>query len=177
VNHYNKKEVEVKFENLNDYSVISEEPYGKIINLGEHEGISIFSLTCPNVSVEPIKEKTGELANYIKLLYDTMKESFLDYSENMILYYLYKRTGINQLFSTKDLYELIKKEAVIENLNKEDKDKGMDLLEIPIIDEENLIAIHSEKDRTEFEVIKAKINKGESVLVEEKMYIRSLVGI
>lgn len=184
------KEAEFKVEDLSDCTV-SENCYGKILNLGEHEEIPIVSLTCPDVSVAPIKEsdKAPEVSSCIKLLYDRLKESFSFYSEQMILYYLYKRPGINGVFSTKELYEFINGTVKLENEVKKNEgtkttpedDKGIDLLDLPTFDEESMTATCSDRDKKMFEAAREKIVKGQSSLLESEsealVHTKNLVGI
>eukprot|EP00826_Nyctotherus_ovalis_P062805 TRINITY_DN914_c0_g1_i1.p1 TRINITY_DN914_c0_g1~~TRINITY_DN914_c0_g1_i1.p1 ORF type:complete len:111 (+),score=23.02 TRINITY_DN914_c0_g1_i1:778-1110(+) len=107
----------------------------------------------------------------------------------MVLYYLYKRPGINGVFSTKELYEFINgavksgSEIMEENTNKliPEERKGIDLLELPIFDEESMTATCSDKDKKTFEAAKEKIAKGQSSLLEFEsealVHTKNLVGI
>ena len=112
VNYYNKTEIKnIQFEELktiNSSYKISDQVYGRIVKLGQLDGIDIFSLTCPDLNINLFDkiEKTSHLLDYLKLLYNGLKQSFPSYSEHIILYYLYKRPGINGIFNTKHFIEL-----------------------------------------------------------------------
>ena len=155
--HYNNQEVEIKFEEVNEFYTISEEIYGKVIKLGEHDGINIFSLTCPDVTVMPIKEtdKIASLKDYLRNLYTGLKEAFPVYSEHMILYYLYKRSGINSVFSVKELQEAINQ--VKEDIVKEEIIK--EIVKEEIVKEEVKEEIKEEivKEEVKEEIVKEEI--------------------
>ncbi len=108
-NYYSNKKVvtEVEFEKLKsvgDSYTVSDGPYGRVMKLGELDGIIILSLTCPDLDLSPAEEPAP--LDYVKLLYRGLRQSFAPYSEHMILYYLYKRPGINGVLTTKHFTEL-----------------------------------------------------------------------
>ena len=163
------------------------------------------------------------LLDYMKILYKGLRQSFASYSEHMILYYLYKRPGINGIFSTKHLIEVCgladktwKKSAALSATDVKstggtteadepvvkiqtpdssfaehikcstmqtvgETKKGIDLLELPSVDEENCSLKWPEGEKAELEKIKNGISKGESSLIESEsgnsMCTNNLVGI
>lgn len=100
-----------KLKELNSSYDVSDEPYGKIIRLGILEGIPILSLTHPGTKeitpLQPNDPTAPALSlDYLKLIYKGLKQSFACYSDQLILYYLYKRPGVNGLMKTKQLCEI-----------------------------------------------------------------------
>jgi len=202
--------------------VISENPYGRLIKLGELDGIDIFSLTCPDPNLKACTEFSKSISNildYIRLIYRGLKQSFASYSEHMILYYLYKRPGINGMLSTKHFSEICglsektwkkttataiteakstggteldepivkidsQENSISESAKKNIspvKSMGLNLLEIPNVEEGTFTIKYQEKEKLNFENLRNGINKGESSLLESEdtssMCTNNLVSI
>ena len=194
---------------MNSSWKVSEDAYGRILKLGELDGIDIFSLTCPNLAITSFNhpERALVLIEYLKALYKGLKQSFVSYSEHIILYYLYKRPGINGIFNTKHFIELCgitekniwKKSAAstateirsaIVGSEVEDVivktvsdntmievakcstlhtgERGLNLLELPLIDEDSCNINWSEQEKDALESIRNSINRGESSLLESE---------
>eukprot|EP00826_Nyctotherus_ovalis_P011341 TRINITY_DN12956_c0_g4_i1.p2 TRINITY_DN12956_c0_g4~~TRINITY_DN12956_c0_g4_i1.p2 ORF type:complete len:213 (+),score=80.38 TRINITY_DN12956_c0_g4_i1:761-1399(+) len=145
------------------------------------------------------------LIEYLKVLYKGLKQSFVSYSEHIILYYLYKRPGINGMFSTKHFIELcgisdrnvwkrsaastateVKsagvgsdvEELVVKTISDNTMIEaakcsnlqagGLNLLELPFIDEDSCNINWSEQEKDAIESIRNSISRGESSLLESE---------
>lgn len=70
-------------------------PYGYFLRIGEYDGFSIYWMTNSTIqNIREIKSSWNPSDFYIKELFQAMTESFSNFSQDFLLYYLNSRKGL-----------------------------------------------------------------------------------
>ena len=105
---------------LNDSSSI----HDGIVNVGELDQLPIYIMT-NSKSFEGIKDLELASPSIISLreMYNGLRDTFSNYSEQMILHYLYKLQPVNENFSTQDLMKVVMGDEALELQSLDDESK------------------------------------------------------
>ena len=98
-----------------DISILSDSQsiYDGIINVGELDDLPIYIMTNKKAfEVEKDIDVSPPSIEYLRDMYNGLKETFTNYSEQMLLFYLYKIKPISDNFSTQDLMKVVQDEEI-----------------------------------------------------------------
>jgi hypothetical protein len=87
-------------------ALVGDEAYGRVVKLGVLDGIGIYSFTCPDLKIVPATSSFPVPLEYLRTLYSGLRQSFAPYSEHMILYYMYKRPGVNGVYRARHFIDV-----------------------------------------------------------------------
>jgi hypothetical protein len=91
-------------------------PYGYFLRIGEYNGFSIYWMTNSSIqNIREVKSSWNPSDFYIKELFQAMTESFQNFSQDFLLYYLNSRKGLYTKLS-KELIAELREYGTIRNM-------------------------------------------------------------